>query len=141
MDFETITADEFGRRLKGVGVNLLSPDVEKLAAFLKICFDLSIHRLSPDFAIVEHDGVLLQLHADATFSKHPVFSLLPEASPRGAGAQFYLFDVDPDKAVEKATKAGGMVMEAPANKPHGLREATILSPEGYGFSPSIATTG
>ncbi len=25
-----------------------------------------------------------------------------------------------------------------ADKPHGLREATILSPEGYAFSPAVA---
>jgi hypothetical protein len=35
MDYETVSADEFGRSLTGLGVNLLSPDVRALAAFLR----------------------------------------------------------------------------------------------------------
>ena len=42
-------------------------------------------------------------------------------------------------AVVRAEAAGHMVLERPADKPHGLREATILSPEGYAFSPARAT--
>jgi hypothetical protein len=30
-----------------------------------------------------------------------------------------------------------MVIEPPADKPHGLRECTVLSPEGYAFSPAV----
>ena len=37
-----------------------------------------------------------------------------------------------------ATTDGGLVVEMPSDKPHGLREATILSPEGYAFSPAVA---
>jgi energy-coupling factor transporter ATP-binding protein EcfA2 len=56
---------------------------------------------------------------------------------RGAGAQFYLFGIDPDAAAERAEAAGHMVIEPPADKPHGLRECTVLSPEGYAFSPAV----
>jgi predicted enzyme related to lactoylglutathione lyase len=52
--------------------------------------------------------------------------------------QVYLFGVDPDAAAARAEAAGGLVIEEPADKPHGLREATILSPEGYAFSPAVA---
>ena len=138
MDFETVTAEDFGKSLRGVGVNLLSPDVLALAAFLQEVFGLTVHRLSKDFAIVQHDGMVFQLHSDGTFGGHPVLGLVPETPPRGGGTQFYLFGKDPDQAITRAEKAGHMVLEPAADKPHGLRECTILSPEGYAFSPARA---
>jgi len=62
---------------------------------------------------------------------------VPETPPRGGGAQFYLFGIDPDAAAARAQAAGYMVPEPPADKPHGLRECTVLSPEGYAFSPAV----
>lgn len=138
MDFDTISAEDFGRSLTGLGVNLLSPDVRALAGFLHDVFDLRVQRLSEDFAIIQHGPALFQLHADATFGAHPLLGLVPETPPRGAGAQFYLFGLDPDAAAARAQAAGHVVIEPPADKPHGLREATILSPEGYAFSPAVA---
>ena len=138
MDFETVSGADFGRSLRGLGVNLLSPDVRALAAFLTDVFGLQIPRLSDDFAIVLHDGAIFQLHRDATFAGHPVLNLIPENPPRGGGAQFYLFGIDPDAAIARAEAAGYVVLEQAADKPHGLREGTVLSPEGYAFSPAVA---
>ncbi|WP_417626558.1 VOC family protein [Pararhodobacter aggregans] len=137
MDLETIGAADFGHSLTGLGLNLLCRDVRGMASFLERVFGLGIHRLSDDFALVRHGAVLIQLHSDATFARHPLHDLLPEVPPRGAGVQLYLFGIDPDTAVSRAEAQGGMVIEAPADKPHGLREATILSPEGYAFSPAV----
>lgn len=137
MDLETVDAAEFGRSLRGVGVNLLCRDVRRAAAFLSGAFGLSIHRLSDDFALARHSEVLIQLHADATFGAHPLLQMLPENPPRGAGAQIYLFGIDPDAACARADAVGGTVIEPPTDKPHGLREATILSPDGYAFSPAV----
>jgi predicted enzyme related to lactoylglutathione lyase len=137
MDYETVSADELGRSLTGLGLNLLSPDVRALADFLSEVFGLTARQLSDDFAIVPHAGAVFQLHADGTYGAHPLLGLVPETPPRGAGAQFYLFGIDPDAAAERAEAAGHMVIEQPAVKPHGLRECTILSPEGYAFSPAV----
>jgi predicted enzyme related to lactoylglutathione lyase len=137
MDLETVDAAEFGRSLSGLGVNLLCRDVRGMAGFLAGVFGLGIHRLSDDFALVRHGAVLIQLHSDGTFARHPLHDLLPENPPRGAGVQLYLFGIDPDAAVLQAEAQGGTVIEQPADKPHGLREATILSPEGYAFSPAV----
>jgi len=137
MDHETISADDFGRSLTGIGVNLLSPDVVRLAGFLEQCFGLTVHRVSSDFAIICNGTAVMQIHADATYGAHPLLALVPELPPRGAGGQLYLFGIDPDEAVTRAGAAGGTVIESPADKPHGLREATILSPEGYAFSPAV----
>ncbi|MCC5992803.1 MAG: glyoxalase [Rhodobacteraceae bacterium] len=136
MDYETIPADEFGRALHGIGVNLVCRDVVAMAAFLRDVLGLAVHRLGADFAIVTHGQMVMQLHSDATYGAHPLLGLLPENPPRGAGAQIYLFGLDPDAAVARA--APDMVLEAPADKPHGLREATILAPDGYAFSPARA---
>ncbi len=133
-DLEHITPVDFGRSLRGIGVNLLCRDVMGMAAFLHDVFDLEIHRASKDFAIIRHGDWMMQLHADATYHAHPLLTLVPELPPRGTGVQIYLFGVAPDQAVMRAPVE--MVLEQPADKPHGLREATILSPEGYAFSPA-----
>ena len=138
MDLETVAADAFGRSLTGLGVNLLCRDIDAMAAFLHQALGLSIHRHGPDFALARHDGVLIQLHSDRSFRAHPLLNTLPENPPRGAGAQLYLFGIDPDAACARAEAAGGSVIEPPTDKPHGLREATILSPDGYAFSPAVA---
>ena len=137
MDLETVPAEDFGRALTGIGVNLLSPDVRALAAFLKDVFGLPAYQLTDDFAIIRHGQMLMQLHSDGTYHSHPLLGFVPESPPRGGGLQLFLFGIDPDEAAAKAEAAGHMVLEPPADKPHGLREGTILSPEGYAFSPAI----
>ncbi|WP_439136515.1 VOC family protein [Roseicyclus sp.] len=137
MDLETVPAAQFGRSLTGIGLNLLSRDVRGLARFLSDVFGLSAHRLSDDFAILRHGDMLMQIHSDAAFARHPLPGLIPENPPRGGGVQIYLFGVDPDAAVARAEAVGHVVRERATDKPHGLREATILSPEGYAFSPAI----
>ena len=137
MDLETVSADAFGRSLSGIGLNLLTRDVRGLAGFLSDVFGLSVHRLSEDFALVRHGAMMMQLHSDATFARHPLPGLIPENPPRGGGVQLYLFGIDPDAAIARAQAAGHVVLEPATDKPHGLREGTILSPEGYAFSPAI----
>lgn len=137
MDYDTIPAAQMGRSLRGIGVNLLTRDAAALAGFLGQVFGLRTHRVSRDFAVIEHQGALLQLHSDAAFGRHPLVGLVPENPPRAAGVQIYLFGIDPDEAAARAAGFGGTVIEPPADKPHGLREATILAPEGQAFSPAV----
>jgi len=137
MDYETVPAADLAHSLRGVGVNILCRDVGGTARFLEAVFGLAVHRVSSDYAIVTHDGTVMQLHADATYAGHPLHGLLPEGAARGAGVQFYLFGCDPDAAAARAEAAGGAVVEVPTDKPHGLREATILAPEGLAFSPAV----
>lgn len=138
MDYENVSPADFGRSLRGVGLNLLTRDIAGLADFAVQVFGLEVYRQSADFAILRHGDALIQLHSDATYGAHPLLGLLPEAGPRGAGVQVYLFGIDPDGAAARAAAAGGVVAEAPVDKPHGLREATILAPEGQAFSPAVA---
>lgn len=136
MDFETVSAPDFGRSLSGFGLNLLVRDVPGHARFLCQVFDLQAHRINKDFAIITYHRQLLQLHADGTYHANPLLSLLPEAGPRGAGAELRLFQTDPDLAASMVEEAGGMILQPPTDKPHGLREAYILDPDGYVWVPS-----
>ena len=138
MDHRTVTAEDLGRSLRGVGVNLLCRDVPATARFLCDTFGLRLLRDSTDFALLGHGDALVQLHSDASFRAHPALALVPEAGSRGGAVQIYLFGVDPDAAAARAPAAGGTVIEPPIDKPHGLREATILGPEGHAFSPAMA---
>ncbi len=131
MDFETVSPEAFGAALEGLGINLLVPDVARELAFLTGILDMKPHRVSADFAIVTTGGAIFQLHADHTYGAHPLLGLLPETPPRGAGAELRLYEVDPDDAAARAEAAGFHVLQPPTDKPHGLREAFLLSPAGY----------
>ena len=137
MDFETISAEDFGRSLTGIGLNILVRDVKAEAAFLAGVFGMSAHRLSANFAIMVYHRQIFQLHVDATYSANPLLSLLPEAGARGAGAEFRLYETDPDEAARLAAGfADATILQEPANKPHGLRECYILCANGYAWVPS-----
>ncbi|GAB4382199.1 VOC family protein [Albidovulum sp.] len=137
MDLETVSAAGFGRSLTGLGLNLVVRDVRRLAAFLEAVFEMRAHRLSADFAIMTYHGTPFQLHADATFARHPLLSLLPEAGARGAGLEIRLYETDPDAAARRAAAfAEATILQPPADKPHGLRECCILCADGYAWVPS-----
>lgn len=136
MDFETVSPEQFGASLRGIGLNILTRDVRRLAGALEEVFGMTAHRLSDDFAIMAHGGDVFQLHSDGTYHANPLLHLLPENPPRGAGIEIRLYDTDPDEAHAKADAAGFTVLQAPADKPHGLRECYLLCPDGYAWVPS-----
>ena len=136
MDFETVKADVFGASLRGLGLNILTRDVEALAKRLGDVFGMTPHRVSRDFAIVTYGQDIFQLHADGTYSNNPLLNLLPENPPRGAGIEIRMYDTDPDVAFAKAEAAGFTVLQEPTDKPHGLRECYLLCPDGYAWVPS-----
>lgn len=136
MDFETVSPEDFGKSLRGIGLNVLVRDVQATAAFLSDVFDLRAHRISQDFAIITYGSAVFQLHADGTYAQNPLLSLIPENPPRGAGVEIRLYDSDPDTAIGRAEARGAMILQAPTDKPHGLREAYILCDDGYAWVPS-----
>lgn len=136
MDYETISPDAFGRSLTGLGLNFLVRDVKRHCRFLETVFDMRCHRVSADFAIVTYGDQVFQLHGDGTYHANPLLGLLPENPPRGAGVEIRLYQTDPDRATERAKAAGYVLLQAPADKPHGLREAYILCDDGYAWVPS-----
>ena len=73
-------------------------------------------------------SLIIQLHADSNYHAKPLPSLLPESGACGAGAESRLFGIDPDVA---AARAKTHILQAPANKPQGLRETFLLDLEEY----------
>ncbi len=136
MDYETVDAETFGAALRGIGLNLLVRDVKAECSFLETVFDMSSYQVTDDFAIVTYGEQVFQLHSDGTYHSNPLLGLLPEQPPRGAGIEIRLYDTDPEEAVARAEVAGGTILQAPADKPHGLREAYILCENGYAWVPS-----
>ncbi|MGC3940498.1 VOC family protein [Roseobacter sp. EG26] len=136
MDYETVSAEDFGKSLRGIGLNLLVRDVRATSAFLQTIFDVGVHRLSNDFAIITYGDEVFQLHSDGTYSANPLLNILPENPPRGAGVEIRFYDTDPDEAVARAQALGAMILQEATDKPHGLREAYILCDDGYAWVPS-----
>lgn len=136
VDYETVGAEDFGASLRGIGLNLLVRDVGREVAFLQAVFEMQAFQPTADFAIMTYGGQVFQLHSDGAYHSNPLLSLLPESPPRGAGIEIRLYDTDPEDACDRAEGAGGTILQAPTDKPHGLREAYILCENGYAWVPS-----
>ena len=139
MDYASVEADDFGRSLRGIGLNLLVRDVAAEVAFLETVFEMKAHQPTADFAIMTYGDQVFQLHSDGTYHANPLLGLLPENPPRGAGLEIRLYDTDPDAAVVRAQSVGATILAEAADKPHGLREAYILDQDGYAWVPSRPT--
>jgi uncharacterized glyoxalase superfamily protein PhnB len=136
------SGEVYGRSLKGFGINLLVREVARAVAFSRDVLQAEIATADRDFAVLRHrvDGRALaewMLHADATYHSNPLLSLVPADGPRGAGAELRLYHLDPDQAVARAKAAGHVVLAEAADKPHGMREAYILDPDGYCWVVSL----
>lgn len=140
MDYDTVSPEDFGAGLRGMGLNLLVRDVQAHLEFLTNLFGMAVFQPSADFAILRYGDQVFQLHSDGTFANHPLSGLLPDNPPRGTGIELRLYETDPDQAAARATELGAVVLQAPKNKPHGLREAVILDPDGYAWVPSRPLT-
>ena len=137
-DFDHQDAVQVGHALRGFGINLLVSDVPRGVSFLEDVFGFETLNSSADYALLRLNEQYFQLHADHTYSEHPLLSVVPELGARGGGAELRLFDVDPDRAEEKAAALGHTVLQSTADKPHGLRECFLLDPDGYCWVPSVA---
>ncbi len=140
MDYNKVSADQFGRSLKGIGLNLLVRDVKSQVRFLTDVFAMKAHQVSEDFAIMTYGKQVFQIHADRTYHSHPLPSLLPENGPRGGGIEIRLYDTDPDDAAARAQRHdhNSTLLQEPTDKPHGLRECAVLCKNGYAWVASRA---
>ncbi len=138
MDYDAVGAEVFGASLRGIGLNLLVRDVRAHCDMLGVVFGMRAHQPTADFAILRYGEQVFQIHADGTYAANPLLGLLPEQPPRGAGIEIRLYDSDPDAAAARAEEAGMHVLQPPTDKPHGLREAYLLCPDGYAWVPSRA---
>ena len=130
----------FGRSLgPGLGINLLVSDMAAAIAFQTGALGAEIVWQEADFAILEGCGATWMLHADRAYRDHPLGRAVAGLVARGGGVELRLYGCDPDRAAARAEAAGGRILCAPLDKPHGLREAFLIDPDGYVWVPSLPT--
>ena len=135
------SADAYGRSLRGMGINMLVRDVARSVAFLGDVLGVELVYRDQDFAVCSYRGQEWMLHSDASYHSNPLLSLTGDGAIRGAGLELRLYGVDPDGAVARAEAAGHTVLQEARDKPHGLREAFLVDPDGYVWVPSVEKRG
>ena len=131
-----MSADEFGRSLRGFGVNLLVRDVALAVKFgCEVLLGECVYE-DVDFACMRRGETIWQYHADHTYRDHPLYGFVVspdgESLPgRGAGVELRHYNMVADTAEQRARQAGYVVLAGAADKPHGLREVAILDDDGY----------
>jgi len=133
-----MSADDYGRGLKGIGFNLLVADMQRALEFQERVLEAKILYHDEDFAAVELQEMEFMLHADHTYADHPMYGIVTNLDARGAGCELRVYGLDPDAAVVRARSNNFTVLAEAMDKPHGLREAFLIDDEGYVWSPGIA---
>ena len=128
---------DYGRSLRGLGINLLVRDVDRAVTFARDVLGLTIVYSDADLAVLRHGEHEWMVHADHTYDAHALLPRARVAALRGGGIELRVHDVDPDAAVAAALAGGFEVLEPAADKPHGLREAYILDADGYVWVPDL----
>ena len=133
-----MAADDYGRGLRGLTVNLLVRDMDAALPFYREVLDATVVYSDADFAVLRRGEAEWMLHADHTYSDHPLRGSLDGDLHRGVGAEIRLQGRDPDDAEAAARRLGFTVLEGATDKPHGLREAFLIDADGYLWVPGVA---
>lgn len=130
-------ADAYGRSLRGLTINLLVADIARSVAFQTEVLGAEVVYADPDFAVLSGFGSEWMVHADHTYADHPLSGSLSPEIVRGVGVELRLHGCDPDAAEARARARGDIVLAGAIDKPHGLREAFLVDPDGYLWVPDI----
>ena len=133
-------APDYGRSLSGLTVNLLVRDIEAAPVFQRKVLAAETVYSDPDFAVLRFRDAEWMLHADHTYQDHPLYRSLNAELVRGIGTELRLHGRDPDAAERAARKHGYRVFDGATDKPHGLREAYIVDPDGYLWIPDVPSS-
>ncbi len=126
-----MNADDYGRSLTGLGVNLLVTSVADSVRFATTVLDAKVVYSDVDFAVLSAQDTEWMLHADHTYDSHPMAGVVDSVPARGCGIELRLHHCDPDLACAKAREHDYIVLADALDKPHGVREAFIVAPDGY----------
>jgi uncharacterized glyoxalase superfamily protein PhnB len=126
-----VSAEDYGRSLRGLGFNLLVRDVPRAVKFATEVLGATSFYDDEDFAAMKLNGGDFMLHADHTYSDNPLSGVIAGVEARGAGVELRVYGLDPDVAEKAARDGGWTVLSGAIDKPHGLRECSIIDDEGY----------
>ena len=132
-----MSADEYGRSLAGLSLNLLVRDIDRSLPFYTGVLGFRDLHHDPDFAALERDGITLVLHADHTYAAQPWASRLAEKGKRGFGAEIRILGIPPEAAEQRARDAGYTVVYPTTEWPHGWRDCILEDPDGYTFAVGV----
>ena len=130
-------APRYARTLKGLTVNLLVRDIAAALPFHRQVLGATLIYSDPDIAVLRGTDAEWMLQADHTYDAHPLHAALVKATSRGLGAELRLHGRDPDEAEKHARRLGFDVIEASADKAHGLREVFLRDADGYVWVPDV----
>ena len=130
-----MSAEDYGRSLSGLGVNLLVSSVAESSQFATTVLSATVIYADIDFAVLRASDTEWMLHADHTYDSHPMAGVVQDIPARGCGIELRLHHCDPDQACPIARAQGYTVLADPMDKPHGVREAFIIAPDGYIWVP------
>lgn len=131
-----VSAEDYGRALRGIGFNLLVTDVPRAVLLATEVLGATRFHVTEDFAALRWQGQDFMFHADRSYRGHPLSGIVAGLEARGAGVELRFYDCDPDAAEAKARELGFTVLEGAIDKPHGLRECVILDDDGYAWVPT-----
>ena len=133
-----MSAPEYGRSLKGLGINLLVPSIDEQRRFQTEVLGAEEVYADHDVAVYKGYGGEWMLHADHTYNDHELSGSLNAEIPRGIGCEIRLHGRDPDEAEARARDLGYDVLAGTLDKPHGLREVYLVCPAGYVWVADVA---
>jgi catechol 2,3-dioxygenase-like lactoylglutathione lyase family enzyme len=128
---------EYGRSLKALTVNLLVKEIAATLVFQREVLGANVIYADADFAVVSGHGAEWMLHADHTYDRHPLRTVVADIARRGAGVELRLHGCDPDRAEAAARRLGFEVLAGAADKPHGVREVFVSDADGYVWVPDV----
>ncbi len=102
----SVSAVEYGKSLKGFGVNLLVRDVEASKNFAEQVLNASVVYCNEDFAVLRAGETQWMLHADHTYADNPLLGFVEGVEGRGQGVELHLYERDSDEA-EAVARTGG----------------------------------
>jgi len=130
-------APQYSRALRGLTLNCLVQDIARSLPFHREVLGAQVIYSDADFAVLRYGEVEWMLHADHTYMDHALHASLREDMPRGLGAELRLHGRNPDEAEAAARGLGFTVLASATDKPHGLREAYLIDPDGYLWVPDV----
>ena len=133
-----VSAEDYGRQLRGLGFNLLVKDVARAVRFTSDVLGATSFYDDEDFAAMKLAGGDFMLHADHSYADHPLAGVVAGVEGRGAGVELRIYGCDPDEAERAAREGGWTVLAGTMDKPHGIRECVIVDDEGYVWVPGVA---
>lgn len=130
-------AEEYGRSLPQLSVNLIVQDVTRALPFYEQVLGAKVRYADPDFAALSLESIDFMLHADHTYDHHGIAARLAAPGLRGTGAEIRLFGVDPDALEARARLHGAQIVQPVADKGHGWREVMVADTDGYVWAVGV----